>query len=269
MNTFQRSAFFILMVAFFNAVLASTVFGAPNLLNYQGRLLDDLDQPVSGTKTMKFEVYDVASGGVPLWASDNMQVQVEDGWFNVAIEGFSNDLFSGDSRYMAVVVEGEALAERKRLASVPYALNAGGIASSGGGDIPSGLIAMWSGSADQIPSGWALCDGSNGAPDLRDRFIVGVGNQYTVGSQGGSATNNLSHSHSVDSHTHHIDVKFKNCIYDCGDGADDGSKDVGSDDHGHHLIADTESTAPGTDAQLSAQVENRPPYFALCFIMKL
>ncbi len=57
--------------------------------------------------------------------------------------------------------------------------------------IPMGVIVMWSGASDNIPAGWVLCDGSNGAPDLRDRFIVGAGNTYEAGSTGGS----ISHTH--------------------------------------------------------------------------
>ena len=37
-----------------------------------------------------------------------------------------------------------------------------------------GLIVMWSGAIAEIPPGWALCDGTQGTPDLRDRFIVGA-----------------------------------------------------------------------------------------------
>jgi hypothetical protein len=44
---------------------------------------------------------------------------------------------------------------------------------------------MWSGSIGSIPSGYVLCNGSNGTPDLRDRFVVGAGNSYSVGSNGG------------------------------------------------------------------------------------
>jgi len=40
--------------------------------------------------------------------------------------------------------------------------------------VPSGIIVMWHGSISTIPEGWALCNGSNGTPDLRDRFIVGA-----------------------------------------------------------------------------------------------
>lgn len=52
---------------------------------------------------------------------------------------------------------------------------------------PSGGIIMWSGAVNDIPVGWALCDGSNGTPDLRDRFIVGAGGAYSVGDTGVNA----------------------------------------------------------------------------------
>ena len=46
--------------------------------------------------------------------------------------------------------------------------------------IPFGMIAMWSGAASAIPSGWVLCNGQNNTPDLRSRFIVGAGGGRTV-----------------------------------------------------------------------------------------
>ena len=69
--------------------------------------------------------------------------------------------------------------------------------------IPSGGIIIWSGASNAIPSGWYLCNGSNGTPDLRNRFIVGAGSGYSVGNTGGSADATLvSHSHTVNNHTH-------------------------------------------------------------------
>lgn len=50
------------------------------------------------------------------------------------------------------------------------------------GSLPSGSIIMYHGAT--IPSGWALCNGQNGTPDLRDKFIVGAGNSYAEGSSG-------------------------------------------------------------------------------------
>lgn len=54
--------------------------------------------------------------------------------------------------------------------------------------IPRGIITMWSGATNAVPSGWALCDGNNGTPNLKDRFIVGAGQSYAVGNVGGSIT---------------------------------------------------------------------------------
>jgi hypothetical protein len=51
--------------------------------------------------------------------------------------------------------------------------------------VPSGGIIAWSGSIGSIPTGYVICNGSNGTPDLRDRFIVGAGNTYSVGNTGG------------------------------------------------------------------------------------
>lgn len=47
--------------------------------------------------------------------------------------------------------------------------------------IPSGTIIIWSGAINAVPSGYYLCNGSNGTPDLRDKFVVGAGNSYAVG----------------------------------------------------------------------------------------
>lgn len=68
--------------------------------------------------------------------------------------------------------------------------------------VPPGGIIMWSGTVANIPNNWALCDGTNGTPDLRDRFIVGAGSTYTPGDIGGAdsvtlAVDNIpAHSHS-------------------------------------------------------------------------
>jgi hypothetical protein len=64
--------------------------------------------------------------------------------------------------------------------------------------IPTGIISMWSGSIASIPSGWFLCDGANGTPDLRNRFIVGAGSTYAVAATGGTADAVVvSHTHTA------------------------------------------------------------------------
>jgi hypothetical protein len=57
--------------------------------------------------------------------------------------------------------------------------------------LPAGLIAMWGGLVANIPTGWFLCDGQNGTPDLRDKFVKGANGN--PGGTGGSAT----HSHTT------------------------------------------------------------------------
>ena len=66
--------------------------------------------------------------------------------------------------------------------------------------IPAGGIFLWSGSIGSIPAGYALCNGSNGTPDLRDRFVIGAGSTYAVNATGGSADSVVvSHTHSATS----------------------------------------------------------------------
>jgi hypothetical protein len=59
--------------------------------------------------------------------------------------------------------------------------------------IPVGVIVMWSGLLAAIPTGWALCDGAAGRPDLRDRFIYG----WTAGVDPGGTGGALTHKHSL------------------------------------------------------------------------
>lgn len=54
--------------------------------------------------------------------------------------------------------------------------------------VPSGVIVMWSGSIASIPSGWLLCDGTGGTPNLQDKFIVGAGSTYAVAATGGATS---------------------------------------------------------------------------------
>ena len=183
--------------------------------------------------------------------------------------------------------------------------------------VPSGIIAVWSGSEGSIPSGWYLCNGSNSTPDLRNRFIVGAGSgsSYSVGNTGGSNTVTLStsqipsHSHTTNNHSHNASVS------DPGHGHSVSVSDPG---HSHNTSvtgaklfpgyggahvpyggaggypgthfnmsnANTGISANASNANTSISVstgnanpstnntggggshENRPPYYALCYIMK-
>lgn len=69
------------------------------------------------------------------------------------------------------------------------------------GMVPVGTIIIWSGAVAAIPTGWSLCNGSGGTPDLRGRFVPGAGAAYAVGDTGGAMPINLQHNHTVDANT--------------------------------------------------------------------
>jgi len=128
------------------------------------------------------------------------------------------------------------------------------------GDIttpPSGGIIMWSGSVSNIPNGWTLCDGTDGAPDLQDRFVVGAGSQYAVGDTGGSDEVTLTEAE-MPSHNHTIDATDSN---DTGGSGSNHAKTVPTSG----LEYTYNSGSVGSDQAH----ENRPSYYAVAYIMKI
>jgi hypothetical protein len=101
--------------------------------------------------------------------------------------------------------------------------------AAGTSSMPVGSIIMWAGTLNSIPSGWALCNGSYGTPNLQNRFIYGVSSGENPGGSGGSLTTGSTNIGSVGRHS--------------GDG--------------------------GTGAQGSHAHSFMPPYFKLAFIMKM
>lgn len=135
--------------------------------------------------------------------------------------------------------------------------------------VPTGAIMMWSGSIATIPSGWLLCNGSSGTPDLRDRFIVGAGTTYAVAATGGSANATLvSHTHTATvtdpghSHTFLIGPRLGGS-YSYPSNSDSGAANgVGTNSNTTGItVANSTEGASATNANL-------PPYYALAYIMK-
>jgi microcystin-dependent protein len=164
------------------------------------------------------------------------------------------------------------------------------VVSQGAGNPPAwgqafvtGMIMMWSGTIATIPSGWALCNGSGGTPDLRDRFIVGAsadsgGQSVTTITGGNTKTGGskdsivVSHNHTATTtatdsgHTHTFTVdNVGNTNAGINTGGNFARQTTNT---GTGFASITASTTVGTTGS-SGTNANLVPYFALAFIMKL
>jgi microcystin-dependent protein len=169
-----------------------------------------------------------------------------------------------------------------------YIYDGGWVSGASRFGVPSGTIVMWSGSIADIPTGWVLCNGGNGTPDLRERFVVGAGGDNTDSSvtggpynPGDAGSNNHevtltiaqmpSHKHtgstnSAGSHSHRYRTQYGSTTASGSNNQaatplyhDSTTGSSGSHSHTMNL-----NNTGGNQAH-----ENRPPYYALCFIMKL
>ena len=167
------------------------------------------------------------------------------------------------------------------------------ISGSGGGVVPVGGIIIWSGAQNAIPTGWALCNGSNSTPDLRNRFVVGAGSSYSVGATGGyTDAINISHTHttnSTGSHSHGIsdpghthtntnnwgpasrksegDASNRRIPYNTSDAPT--NRNVTSNTTGISISSGGSHSHSVNSSGSSGSGRNMPPYYALCYIMKL
>ena len=142
--------------------------------------------------------------------------------------------------------------------AVLYCIKAVGNAGDNERGIPAGSVIMWSGSEEDIPSGWALCDGQEGRPDLQDRFVLGAGTAHTVGETGGEEDHVLTEDE-MPEHVHNAGTLLSSSI---GGGW-------------YAFAASTATSAKKIFQQSSSQKgasqphNNMPPYYVMCYIIKL
>jgi len=143
---------------------------------------------------------------------------------------------------------------------------------------PYGSIILWYGSVGIIPDGWQLCNGSNGTPDLRNKFVLGAGNTYAVGDTGGSTDAVLvNHNHTFTGdalpvHQHDSGWgeigggPYGNARYPV-----QGSARTDYDNYSFLTSPVSGGTPAGTISTegVTAINANMPPYYALCYIMKI
>jgi hypothetical protein len=156
--------------------------------------------------------------------------------------------------------------------------------ADGTGGVPAGVIVMWGGLVANIPQGWALCNGQNGTPDLRDRFVKGASAE--PGTTGGAATHTHAAHSGVINHTHGVTVTDPGHFHNqtrlptatggvtgftvdtsmsgtpATSGVETGSKTTG-------ISATTANPAGGVASLTHDSPNHEPPFYLLAFIQKV
>ncbi len=148
----------------------------PQLIFYQGNLTNNSGNPVSEDKSMTFRIYAARSGGTKLWEETHSTVPIAEGLFSVMLGNqnpISINIFSAKTRFLEIVIGGETLSPRQRIASVPYAHSSASV----------------SGSSNIIP-----CEGNVGIGTTSPQAKLDVeGRTFQIGSvvyQNGSSSGN-------------------------------------------------------------------------------
>jgi len=162
----------------------------PHIINFQGRIADTLGEPITGTRSITFRIYDAESGGSLLWNETHANVTVRDGIFSVLIGSVSAVNLSFDGQYyLGVQVGGDPeMTPRQRIASVGYAYKA---EEAENADTLDGMTASITPAPNtilplnanaQIPASvvpspirikaWVNFDGTTSSPDIRDSYNV-------------------------------------------------------------------------------------------------
>lgn len=148
-------------------------------------------------------------------------------------------------------------------------------AAASGTPFPSGGIIMWSGSIGTIPSGWLICDGTNGTPDLRNRFVVGAGSTYAVAATGGNANAIVvTHTHTASSavvdpgHVHSAELYYNDSATPRDGFRASFQNAAQATGNTNSAVTNISVNTTVDSAGSSGTNANLPPYYALAYIMK-
>ena len=137
--------------------------------------------------------------------------------------------------------------------------------------LPIGSIIMWYKPIVERPVGWQLCDGTNGTPDLRDKFVKGISADGEIGSV---PYNSATHVHTNSSvvadgdHTHTVQVLVGGALTYWN--VTTGGSSSASNTHRHDT--NTTSQSSGTHQHTTSNTNNgdsNPPYITVFYIMRV
>ncbi len=258
MNKLIRILFLVLLLSALRYPLSATYATIPHLINYQGRLTDTSGAPLTGSQNITFSIYDTENAGTLLWQGTYNNVPFTKGTFNILLgdindTGYNFQNLAFDKPYWLEIKVGtdNPMTPRQRITSAGYAITA----ENG---VPHGVVVMWSGRIADIPNGWALCDGSNGTLDLRDKFIVGA-RQDDSGISKTNISGLLTQVGGSINHTHTgnttSDISGRQRGWSASPIDLSSQEDASKGKHYHSFTTDA--------------TNHLPPYYALAYIMKI
>lgn len=267
----------IMSTMIFATLLLSASFaaaGTPATLSYQGSLYDNNNLPITAVKNMTFKLYKSTEGASPIsgatnpnafWTEDLTSVNVTNGRFAVILGNTATlnpDDFNADVWLGVKVGSDSEMTPRQKMTSVAFALNADN-------GVPVGGIIMWSGTIANIPTGWKLCDGQNGTPNLLGRFVLAADSdtqgRLKIGNKNAGYTTHTLTLAEMPPHNHDV-PGYKMLKFD-GVGIYNGGV-VNGEAGKYPNLGEFGSIIPASVGG-GAEFDIMPPYYVLAYIMRV
>lgn len=201
-----------------------------------------------------------ASGGIDINPSSQVKTFAAPGTLNcqvIAVGNSSAQLKSGDISLSGDLYVGGTIKGTNVSLTGSATLNGNNIDA-----LPVNVIMLWYGDQNSMPKGWVLCDGGNGTPDLRDRFVVGAGGRYKKSDTGGNDSVTLA-INNVPPHQHSISMHQR--VFDPGNPGKDG---LGLIPANQYTQEGTTDYLSNTNRDSADSFDIRPKYYGLFYIMK-